>query len=554
MSNSLLVAKGKEQGKKYVLTDGEFFIGRDSNNYICVPDIEVSRRHCSISRESDGRCLLTDLASSNGTFVNGSRVSRCQLNGDDRIRVGSTEIIFQQEPDSGLTEIEFTERPAVDLEQSSLPTGSKNGSKAVSALSEDSTYYELTGDEVEASRRFVQVGNDLRFIYHASLATSRQTDCGGMLRELLDLIFNWIAADRGCVFLREHTGSGYRREVFKSRTEQQEGFRASESIIQYVSDNKVGVLSTEASSDKRWGAQLSMLEMNVGEVMCVPIQGREEVLGLIYLDTLKYPGSRKRMPRFNEDNLKLLVAMAHQAAVAIENEAYYQALVEKERLAAIGETTNVIAHHVKNTIQGIHGGAHLIESGLKLRDLEVIEKGWLIVNRNQERISRLVIDMLVLGRPYEPVLETVDLNAAVEDAIEKLEFQFSQQETTCEFNPNRSLKPFRFDFAGLSSAVFHLISCSLLACRDAKTASISVSIVENSGFAEVVIEDDGDAIDVAAQEIGITPFGIGTDLKMYGIGLAVSRKIVSSHQGEIRLSHPNGKGNRFVIEIPILES
>ena len=196
-------------------------------------------------------------------------------------------------------------------------------------------------------------------------------------------------------------------------------FRVSTSIVDYVRREKVGVLSSQAGDDHRWGEQPSILDLNIEEVLCVPIQGRDEILGVIYLDTVERTAETDRAG-FNRDHLRLLIALAHQAAVAMENEAFYQALLKKERLAVLGQTTAVIAHHVKNTLQGINGGSHLIESGLKSKDLSAIEKGWQIVNRNQEQISHFVIDMLIIGRPYEPNREMANLNSVVTEAIRKL--------------------------------------------------------------------------------------------------------------------------------------
>src|SRR5438876_4155717 len=130
--------------------------------------------------------------------------------------------------------------------------------------------------------------------------------------------------------------------------------------------------------------------MGVREAICVPMQGRYGLVGVIYIDTSIPPhrvmqqGSAAR--KFNEEHLKLMVAIGHQAALAVEDTAYYSAMLQSERLAAVGQTIATLSHHIKNILQGIRGGSYLIELGLKEHDENVLKKGWDIVDKNQNRI------------------------------------------------------------------------------------------------------------------------------------------------------------------------
>ena len=63
-----------------------------------------------------------------------------------------------------------------------------------------------------------------------------------------------------------------------------------------------------------------------------------------------------------------MIAIGHQAALAVEDTRYYSAMVQAERLAAIGQTIATLSHHIKNILQGIRGGSYLIEMGLKEHD------------------------------------------------------------------------------------------------------------------------------------------------------------------------------------------
>ena len=78
-----------------------------------------------------------------------------------------------------------------------------------------------------------------------------------------------------------------------------------------------------------------------------------------------------------------MVAIGHQAALAIEDTRFYSSMVQAERLAAMGQTITAISHHIKNIIQGVNGGSYLVDEGQKSRDWKTLEKGWQIVQRNQ---------------------------------------------------------------------------------------------------------------------------------------------------------------------------
>src|SRR5207237_8351481 len=122
-----------------------------------------------------------------------------------------------------------------------------------------------------------------------------------------------------------------------------------------------------------------------------------------------------------DDNLKLLSAPTHPASLAIEYTSYYSAMLHAERLAAMGQTIATLSHHIKNILQGIRGGSYLIEEGLKENDNDVVRRGWRMVDKNQERISNLVMDMLTFSKDREPELVAADLNETVSDVVELMQ-------------------------------------------------------------------------------------------------------------------------------------
>src|SRR5947209_646232 len=95
---SLFVIQGRDQGRRFELTDAALVIGRDQTNPLQLHDSEVSRRHAEI-RQTDEGFAVVDLQSSNGTFVNNQKVERHLLRSGDRLLCGRTLLLFTEVED-----------------------------------------------------------------------------------------------------------------------------------------------------------------------------------------------------------------------------------------------------------------------------------------------------------------------------------------------------------------------------------------------------------------------------------------------------------------------
>jgi pSer/pThr/pTyr-binding forkhead associated (FHA) protein len=103
MPYAVRVRTGSEEGELYPLFENrEITIGRSPTNNIFVRDKNVSRVHCQIV-VSEGAVTLTDLQSTNGTFVNNERATECVLKVSDLIRVGTTLLELEAVDEQGQT-------------------------------------------------------------------------------------------------------------------------------------------------------------------------------------------------------------------------------------------------------------------------------------------------------------------------------------------------------------------------------------------------------------------------------------------------------------------
>lgn len=89
----LIVLSGRAVGKMYKLAPGEHTLGRSTDADIRLDDEGVSRLHATMRRRSDGTVEVSDLESTNGTYVNGSQIRHFTLSDGDRIQIGSVTIL-----------------------------------------------------------------------------------------------------------------------------------------------------------------------------------------------------------------------------------------------------------------------------------------------------------------------------------------------------------------------------------------------------------------------------------------------------------------------------
>ena len=582
---SLFVIRGNDQGKRFELEEQTLRVGRESSTTIQLHDTEVSRQHAEI-RRVDHDYTIADLHSSNGTFVNGKRVRQHVLTTGDQIQIGRTLMLYTgpaDEPDEDLARtISIAPAEQVDDE-----------SHIVRALSQEegSRIFDLA-TELPQNSWLARARSNLQVMYRTALAVSHTLDIDRLLQRIMELIFEWVEADRGCIMLIDPASKSLVPKVRRTRAGlgTDEKITISQTILDYVVGRNEGVLTSDARQDDRFSPAASILRMGVREAICVPMQGRYDVVGVIYTDTFRSPQEiiqKGGADKFTEDHLKLMIAIGHQAALAVEDTRYYSAMVQAERLAAIGQTVTTLSHHVKNILQGIRGGSYLIELGLTEHDETVVGKGWKIVEKNQNKISNLVMDMLTFSKQREPDLATANLNRVVGDVVELMHSRAEELQVELRWHPGEPMPDLVFDPEGLHRAVLNVITNALDAAGEDRAAGVRGQgsgvrgeadevrssppnsqlstlnsqpesgrvVVRTEYSAEkstvwITVEDNGPGIPVEEIDQLFSPFVSTKKSRGTGLGLPVSQKIMQEHGGRILVHSDPGSGSRFTLELP----
>ncbi|MBX6312671.1 MAG: FHA domain-containing protein [Isosphaeraceae bacterium] len=552
---SLFVIQGADQGKRFELKPRPMAMGRDSSNPIRLLDHEVSRRHAELRPIDDTNAFrIVDLGSANGTYVNGRPVDQARLRPGDQVRLGQTVLLYSE--GSPPTERDLTER--VDLLALAHPD---DRSAIVRSLPVGDGSHVLEAPTSAGEWLKVRLAN-LAVLYQTTQAISHITDVDELLPQILQLVFDSIGADRGAILLADEGGELVPKAVrWRGEADPDERMTISRTIVEHVRTQGQGVITSDAPADKRFSPSQSIVDFAIREAICVPIQGRHTTLGVLYADVragsdFQAPtsgGQARLRSRFTQEHLTLMIAIGHQAGLAIENTQFYQAKLQAERLAAVGQTIATLSHHIKNILQGLRGGSYLIDMGLNQKDEAIVRRGWTIVEKNQAKIYNLVMDMLSFSKEREPALEPADLNATVADVIELMQSRAQELGVELAWRPSGDLPQVLIDPEGIHRAVLNIVTNAIDASEDVSNGRVVVTTSwdEATATARITVADNGVGIPEEDLKSIFQVFASTKGTRGTGLGLPVSQKIVREHGGRILVKSQVGKGSQFLIELPM---
>jgi len=314
----LIGISGPLKGAAFPLPAGEVSIGRDSSNQLWAADPALSRRHCVLIPNGDGKFAIRDLKSRNGTLVNGVPVEEQQIRHGDQIFIGDSVLIFLIE-ESG----NQLQRNPVELADTTGFDGSPLLLRA-----EDSLY--LRPDKVVASLPpTARWTRDLNALLKIATGIGGIRDQDSLQWQLLGFIFDVVPAERGAVLL------GDRAEEFASTAawDRVRGpghpVKVSRTVVERVLRDRVGMVASDISCDEALRRVKTLAELKVSSLLCVPLTAAGKVLGAIYVDSCD-PAAK-----FDENHLQVMAAVAGIASLAFENVRHWEQLrLENQELRA----------------------------------------------------------------------------------------------------------------------------------------------------------------------------------------------------------------------------
>ena len=320
MLQVLYEADGRPQ--VFNLTKNEASIGRSNENDIVLNDFSVSRRHAYLKKEN-GIWVIYDNQSTNGVRVNDRPMPRSAVVDGDQALIGTFLLHFREEAevepvprkrllDSTSTCIrpiaEFNLDFGLEKSPDIIPESTDNKKRAVLDVAYKNKVFEI----------LVQVAKTL----------ISANDIEAVLQKVMDLVFEYLPVDRAFLLLEE--GDALKLRVSRLKSKQRitaDGSAPySRTIVDMVVRQKVAVLTSDAQTDQRFEAGMSIRMQQIRSAMCAPLWNRDSVIGVIHVDSPMHVGS------FTEKDLDLLTALANFAAVAIERARLHERVEEEKRI------------------------------------------------------------------------------------------------------------------------------------------------------------------------------------------------------------------------------
>jgi two-component system C4-dicarboxylate transport sensor histidine kinase DctB len=245
--------------------------------------------------------------------------------------------------------------------------------------------------------------------------------------------------------------------------------------------------------------------------------------------------------------IALVALLRHSLSIFQRGE---ELAMREERLHRVGEAANLIAHEVKNSLNGIRMAAELAcgppEPGSRA------ERALRELRGEIERLSNFTGDLMAFSKGIKPRPTRLDLNELVQKLQLLFELPAAEAGVTLDARPAAAPVWVSADPHLLRVAVSNLVQNALDALSTAPPGSdpprIELAVEGTGSTAELSVSDNGEGITPEVRARLFEPFQSGKTSGV-GIGLALGKRIAQAHHGDLQL-RPATRGAQFVLSLP----
>jgi len=215
----------------------------------------------------------------------------------------------------------------------------------------------------------------------------------------------------------------------------------------------------------------------------------------------------------------------------------------------LGQSIAYLSHDIKNILEGLQGGAYVVEEGIKDNDMALAGQGWKIVKKNIVEISTITQNILYSAKERTLKYETVSPDELVKDAVALFREKAESMDVRLQHRVNPMLPMVPLDPLNIRRMLNNLIWNSLEACKKDKEKPYHVVIVRTDFIDRLhfkfEVEDNGVGMDDTTRENIFKESYSTKGSGGTGLGLLVVERIVKEHGGRIEVLTTPGKGSTF---------
>ena len=339
--------------------------------------------------------------------------------------------------------------------------------------------------------------------------------------------------------------------------------KVGEGIAGRVVQTSEPMVVQDARKEKRFSDQYDRMSgFKTRSLICVPLILRDKSIGAIQIL------NKKSGKHFSDADLEILISLSQQIAVAMENAKLYSRLEQKfeltaqelkatqeklirsERLAAMGNLVNGIAHEIRNPIMTIGGFALRIKDATS-EDTGLQKYSEIILSETM-RLENLVKKVNEFLEVQSAVIKPQHLEPVINEVISRFKSMAEKQGVEMLTYIEHGLPAIEMDAKQIFAALENIIENSLEAMSDGGKMELYVKRKDDSGIS-IIIKDNGSGIAEESLDSVYDPF-VTSKTHGAGLGLTMVYQIIKNHNGEIGLSSKKSEGTTVKITLPFLHA
>jgi GAF domain-containing protein/anti-sigma regulatory factor (Ser/Thr protein kinase) len=316
--------------------------------------------------------------------------------------------------------------------------------------------------------------------------------------------------------------------------------RLGEGIVGRVAQSGIPLVVKDMTHDPRLTSVIPESE-GFHTFAVVPLRTRDHIVGTL--------GAVTRQPRkFTSDDMELLKAIGHQLGSAIANARLREEALASERMAAVGRVATSVAHNLRSPLGGIVRSAEfLARPELSPETRQKLSQAIVLLARRLINTTQEILDYVRGG--HIPLRKTsCTLPEFLDQVLAVMEVDFADRgievARKCEYNGVVVM-----DAERIAQVIYNIATNARDAMPHGGTFTVSTRQVGTQ--IELIFADTGPGVPEEFGERIFEPFFTQGKREGAGLGLAIARRIVEEHNGELRLDQHKGRGAMFVISLPV---